>query len=371
MSIRGGRAAFAASAVLAMVFGLTGPAQADSIRDREWHLAALKIDEVHDITRGAGVTVAVIDTGVDAGHRDLAGAVMPGIDLLPDPIGDGRDDLDGHGTAMAGLIAARGHGDDDGVLGVAPAAKVLPIRTGIGGYGSSSYMTEAVAFAKRRGARVVNMSFGTSDDTPLREAVRAAQAADMVLVSSSGNKGAIGDDYPAKYPEVLAVGAVDDRGRIGKISVTGSHVDLTAPGVDIVSPGVFGSGYRVASGTSDATAIVSGAAALIRAKYPDLTAAEVVHRLTATATDAGAPGRDDAYGYGRLNLLKALTADVPALAPSAPAAGPGATAGPAVADSDPAPRRTSPLVIGGVAIGLVLLLGGGVIALLLRRQRTP
>ncbi|MEV4707918.1 type VII secretion-associated serine protease mycosin [Actinoplanes sp. NPDC049316] len=366
------RALVGGSAALALLFGSAGPARADSVRDREWHLTALKVEQVHRVTRGAGVTVAVIDTGVDASHRDLAGAVLPGIDLLPDPIGDGRDDVDGHGTSMAGLIAARGHGSGDGVLGIAPAAKILPIRAGIGGYATSGYMTEAIAFAKKKGAGVVNMSFGTTDDAPLREAVHAAREADMVLVASAGNKGAAGENYPGMYPEVLAVGATDERGNIGTISVTGPHVDLTAPGVDIAGIDIHGSGYHVASGTSDATAIVSGAAALIRAKYPELSAAEVVHRLTATATDAGKPGRDDTYGYGRLNLLKALTADVPAAAPS-PSAGSSADAAPPrAADADAEPRRISPLLVGGVAAGGVLLLGGLVIGLMVAlRRRQP
>ncbi|WP_199513835.1 type VII secretion-associated serine protease mycosin [Nucisporomicrobium flavum] len=351
-----------------MLFGSADIARADSVRDREWHLTALKIEQVHRVSRGAGVTVAVIDTGVDAGHRDLAGAVRPGIDLLPDPIGDGRDDLDGHGTSMAGLIAARGHGSGDGILGIAPAAKVLPIRAGIGGYATSAYLTKAIAFAKKNGARVVNMSFGTADDTPLREAVRAAQAADMVLIASAGNKGSVGDNYPGMYPEVLAVGATDERGNIGRISVTGPHVDLTAPGVDIATIGIHGSRYGISSGTSDATAIVSGAAALVRAKYPELSAAEVVHRLTATATDAGEPGRDDTYGYGRLNLLKALTADVPAAAPSVSAGG-RVDAAPRAPDSDAETRRVSPLLVGGLAVAGVLLLGGLVVGLLVLLRR--
>lgn len=352
----------------AALVGLTAvPAAADPIRDRQWYLTALQVSRAHGLTEGRGVTVAVIDTGVDAGHRDLAGAVMPGLDVYPNAKGDGREDLAGHGTEMAGIIAARGHSTSDGVLGIAPAAKILPIRAPIDGYASSGYMREAVAFAKKQGADVINMSFGTSDDVPLREAVRAAQAADIVLVAASGNKGAPGDDYPGKYPEVLTVGATDRNGKVAELSVTGSQVDLTAPGVDIATTGIYGSGYQQGSGTSQATAVVSGAAALIRAKFPDLSAAEVAHRLTATATDAGAPGRDDSYGYGRLDLVKALTAAVPPLAASSPSTE-GKQAPAREAEAEPA-KRVSPLLFAGGAAIVVLLIGGLVVGLMLRRRR--
>ena len=365
------RTAAAAAAMSALLASTPAAAIADSVRDRQWHLSALKLDQVHEVTRGKGVTVALIDTGVKAQHRDLTGAIEPGIDVFPEASGDGRKDSDGHGTQMAGIIAARGHDQTSGVLGIAPAAKVLPIRAPIQGYASVGYMREAIAFAKERGAGVINMSFGGSDDAPLRDAIRSAQAADIVLVAASGNRGAVGENFPGKYLEVLTVGATDRSGEIADLSVTGPQVDLTAPGVDIATTGIYGSGYYSGSGTSEATAVVSGAAALVRAKYPDLSAAEVVHRLTATATDAGKPGRDDTYGHGRLNLLKALTADVP---PAAPAASVGASAGvvpPAAADSEVAPRRTSSLVVAGVAAFGVLVVGGLVVGLmvLVRRRR--
>ncbi|MFI7597470.1 type VII secretion-associated serine protease mycosin [Actinoplanes sp. NPDC049681] len=364
---RAGRIAGFLLAAAGLVGSTATPAAADSIRDRQWYLKALEVSRAHGLSEGRGVTVAVIDTGVDVRHRDLAGAVLPGLDVYPNAKGDGREDLAGHGTEMAGIIAARGHSTSDGVLGIAPAAKILPIRAPIDGYASSGYMREAVAFAKKRGAGVINMSFGTSDDVPLRDAIRAAQAADIVLVAASGNKDAAGDDYPGKYPEVLTVGATDRNGKVAEFSVTGSQVDITAPGVDIATTGIYESGYQLGSGTSQAAALVSGAAALMRAKYPDLSAAEVVHRLTATATDAGAPGRDDSYGYGRLNLLKALTADVPPLATASPSTDRHpAPAKPAAAEQT---RRTSPLVFAAGAAVVVLLIGGLVVGLMLRRQR--
>lgn len=160
------------------------------------------------------------------------------------------------------------------------------------------------------------------------------------------------------------MGATDRTGNVAGFSETGPQVDLTAPGADIVSTGIYESGYHEGSGTSEATAVVSGAAALIRAKFPQLSAVEVVHRLTATATDAGAPGRDDSYGYGRLNLLKALTADVPPLPEASPS-----TVGKQTDEAGSEPvKRVSPLVFAGGAAVVVLLIGGLVVGLMLKRR---
>ncbi|UQU63434.1 type VII secretion-associated serine protease mycosin [Couchioplanes caeruleus] len=359
------------AAVLCLIGSSAAPAAADPVRDRQWYLSALKVSEVHKTTRGAGVTIALIDSGVDAKHRDLAAAVVRGKDFVNGK-GDGRTDLNGHGTAMAGIIAGRGHGEGSGILGIAPAAKILPLSTTSDFFANSDEVRNALDFAADHGARVINMSFGSGDDVTLHDAIRAAQARDIVLVASSGNKGDADEGYPGKYPEVLTVGAVGRDGGIADLSVTGPQVDLTAPGVDIATTSIYKQGYSSGSGTSQATAIVSGAAALVRAKYPDLSAAEVVHRLTATATDAGKPGRDDTYGYGRLDLLKALTADVPAAAPAVSAGASDDGASLRASDSGPGPRRVSPLLVGGLAIAGVLLIGGLVVGLLVvvRRRRS-
>ncbi|MFI5933104.1 type VII secretion-associated serine protease mycosin [Actinoplanes sp. NPDC051494] len=343
-------------------------AYADSIRDAQWHLDALAADRVHKISRGAGVTVALIDTGVSTDSPDLSDAVAAGTDLLPDPIGDGRDDINGHGTQMAGIIAGRGHGGGRGVLGIAPEAKILPIRSPINAITTHDYVTQAVIFAKQHGANVINMSFGGMDDTVLHNAIRDAKAADIVVVASSGNLDGPRGDYPGKYPEVLTVGASNQDGGIADFSQTGPQVDVVAPGVDIVTTGISGSGYYEGSGTSEATAVVSGAVALVRARFPELSADEVVHRITATARDAGKPGRDDEYGYGRLDVLRALTADVPAAAPSSASSSPD-TSPPNGLGQQAGTERTSPLLVAGVAAGGVLLVGGLLVAFLVGRGR--
>jgi len=368
-----GRALAGAVTALALVGATAVPAAADTARDRQWYLTDLNIAEVHQVTRGKGATVALIDTGVDAKHRDLRGAVLPGRSTLNNRWADstGREDQDGHGTNMAGIIVGRGHGPGAGVLGIAPAAKILPISAPINSLSSSTFMTKAIDFAIAQHTGVINMSFGSSGDETMHAAIRKAQAADIVLVGASGNRGSPGD-YPGKYPEVLTVGAYGRNHKIASFSIAGPQVDLAAPGDQIVTTSHGPTDYDIGNGTSEAAAVVSGAAALIRAKYPEMSAAEVVHRLTATADDAGSAGRDDTYGYGRLNIVKALTADVtPLPAASAPANDPAAAApSPTSAfDTSDLPKSASPILLAVVLAGLVLFAGAIVVAAILWRRR--
>jgi type VII secretion-associated serine protease mycosin len=371
-----GRALIGALTALVLVGVTAVPAAADTARNRQWYLTDLNIAKVHQVTRGEGSIVALIDTGVDAKHRDLTGAVLPGRTTLDNRWVDGTasEDHDGHGTNMAGIIAGRGHGSGDGVLGIAPAAKILPIGAPINGLGSSTFMTVAVDFAIVQHAGVINMSFGRLDDETMHDAIRKAQAADIVLVTASGNRGDPGD-YPGKYPEVLTVGAYGQNHEIASFSIIGPQVDLAAPGDQIVTTSHGPTDYDIGNGTSEAAAMVSGAAALIRAKYPRMSAAEVVHRLTATAEDTGPPGRDDTYGYGRLDIVQALTADVaPLPAASAPAAAANDTAAAAPSptsalDTSDLPKAASPLLLAVILAGIVLFVGAIVIAAIYWRRR--
>ncbi|MFC6023027.1 type VII secretion-associated serine protease mycosin [Plantactinospora solaniradicis] len=375
--------AAAACAVLAVVVGAP-PAFADAERNRQWHLRALNVAEAHRITQGAGVVVAVIDTGVRASHRDLVGNVLPGVDLTGEG-GNGQQDAHGHGTSMAGLIAAHGHGpgNADGALGIAPKAKILPIRDAKSEVGNAENLPTAIDQAVQRGAKVISLSLSSGAFDRLRESVDKALAADVVLVAAVGNRP--GDrfvGYPASYPGVLAVGASGRDGKLAPVSVTGAAVGIVAPGEDIATTSRTGD-YKSATGTSDSTAIVAGAAALVRAKYPDLSATEVVHRLTATATDEGAPGRDPEYGYGVLNLVEALTADVkpaesqPSPDSSSPSAEDPSEPAAAPPDTGESPGITlSPAayVVGGLCLLLVLAGVGALVWLLVRsgrRRRGP
>ncbi|WP_432835162.1 S8 family serine peptidase [Dactylosporangium sp. CA-092794] len=307
-------------ALLATIAASAFPATAyaDAVRDQQWHLEFLHIAEAQRISQGEGVLVAVADSGVDAQAPELASAVVPGKDFGGGS-SDGRNDTVGHGTAMAGLIAGRGRGADDGVLGIAPKATILPIQVAkyldLGGYPKD--LAAGIDYAVSRGAKVICISLGTSEADEVKMAIKKAFAADVVIVAAAGNKPAVGSvDFPARMPGVVAVGAVDRHGERASVSVAGPEMVLTAPGVDMVTTDVGGKTH-VGTGTSDANAVVAGVVALVRAKYPALSAAEVVRRLTLTAQDKGEPGRDPVYGFGIVDPVKALTAEVPPLPSSA------------------------------------------------------
>jgi type VII secretion-associated serine protease mycosin len=364
--------AMAASLLAAIAtFSVGSPAMADQIRSGQWHLSALDIPGAQKISQGEGITVAVIDTGIKADHPDLTGNVLPGADVVAGGNGNGWGDIDGHGTGMAGLIAAHGHGAGgaDGALGVAPKAKILPIRiaTTEAGSGDSVAMANAVDEAVKRGAKIISISQHTTADKAY-DAVQRALKANVIVVAAVGNRPQhefIGD--PAAWPGVVAVGATGKDGNVADVSTRGKAMVLAAPGADIVSTGVRGTGYRVGTGTSGSTAIVSGVAALVWSKYPNLTSTQVVDQLIATATDKGATGRDEEYGYGVVNPVKALS--------TTPKVGSAS----AVASGNKLPPRTTPKAKESEGnAGLYVAIGGGVLALaaivgvvlLLRRRRT-
>ncbi|MFC7548259.1 type VII secretion-associated serine protease mycosin [Plantactinospora sp. GCM10030261] len=375
-----GRRLIAALCASALIVLPAAPARADRIRDDQWHLRYLRVAEAHRISTGAGVTVAVIDTGVDP-HPDLRDNVLPGRETFPGGTGDGRQDADGHGTGMAGLIAAHGRGPGTGALGVAPGAKVLSLRyTEAAGEETtdSKAVATSINIAALRVTEVICMPFGGGSSVEEIRALDTAIKADAVVVAAAGNRpNSTSVGFPASYEGVVAVGASDRNGNRASISVTGPQLALVAPGVDIYSTSRDGR-YRRGTGTSDATAIVAGAAALVRSRFPDLSAAEVVHRLTATATDRGLPGRDPEYGYGELNLLAALTADVPPLAPSGsadptPDANSPTAGSPSVAAREPR-RDTGERVLTGIVVSVAALLSVAVALVLFvprLRRRSP
>ncbi|MFG1881804.1 type VII secretion-associated serine protease mycosin [Micromonospora sp. NPDC049102] len=338
--------------------------ESDRIRGDQWHLTFLEAAEAHSISRGRGVIVAIPDTGIEP-HPDLQENLLTGTDIIIE--GNGQRDDTGHGTGMAGLVAAHGLSNNTGALGIAPEAEILPIRTSrTDEDGDSDNLAAGIDFAVSEGAKIISISSIAGPNSRLGSAVAAAIQADVVIVAGVGNKPrdtVVG--YPAAYPGVVAVGGVDQQGNVASLSVTGPEVDVVAPAVDIYSTSINGK-YRKGTGTSDATAIVAGAAALIRSKYPYLPAQEVAHRLTATALDKGPPGRDDEYGYGVIDLVAALTADVPPLgfeSVSAPADGGSTTAaGARPGEDDGATAR------GLATLGVIVAIGSGW-ALVARRRR--
>jgi type VII secretion-associated serine protease mycosin len=381
------RSLSAAAATLALTAAASlfaSPAYADSIRDRQWYLQSLRIAEAHSISSGSGVTVAVVDTGSYA-HPDLKNNLLDGVDETEKTNGNGQNDTVGHGTEIAALIAAHGRGSN-GVQGIAPSAKILPARvmeTAASASGSTVAIADGISWASGHGAKVINVSIGAGPAFALESAVTAALDNDVVVVAAAGNTStATVIGFPAGFDGVLAVGATGRDGKHAPGSLIDAQIQICAPGVDIVSAQPKDK-YSIADGTSSATAIVSGAAALVRAKFPQLSAEDVVKRLTSTADDIGPPGRDNECGFGRLNIVKALTADLPAntgtaasaspsSAPSSSSVGsgyldPAATTAPAQAETEPASSST-PLVLGGVLVGLIVA-GGLVAATVIRRRR--
>ncbi|MFE7545243.1 S8 family peptidase [Streptomyces platensis] len=302
----------------ALLFGTAPVASADQIRKDQWPLTVFGVDDIWKVSTGKGVTVAVIDAPVDGSHPDLKGSVLPGKSFFAG--GGTADRPDGkveHGTAMASLIAGHGHGPggSDGVMGLAPDAKILPVGIDLGDK-EESY-AEPLRYAVDHGAKVVNMSFEDFGDTSPAEkaSVDYARKHDVLVVAASGNSGSSMPRLPSAVPGVLAVGAMDIDLKVWKFSNYGSHIKLLAPGLHIRSAGVE-TPYRLANGTSDSTAYVSAAAALLRSKFPDLTAGQIANRLVKTAilpdSMKGKKLPDSHYGYGIVNPWQALIKKMPA-----------------------------------------------------------
>jgi type VII secretion-associated serine protease mycosin len=305
------------------------PAGSAVIPDVPWPQQRYDLGALSQISDGAGVIVAVVDSGVSAAHPQLARAVRTGYDLL-DSGGDGTEDCAGHGTAVASIIAARPD-PGAGLRGLAPAVGILPVRVSdrvdetVAADGGVSELAAGIRAAVRSRPKpaVINLSISTTrNSATLRAAVRAALDADIVVVAAAGNRHASGNPapYPAGYPGVVGVGAIGPDGLRVASSQTGAHVDLVAPGDGVVAAAPS-RGHQAYQGTSFAAAFVTATAALIRARWPQLGQAEVVQRLLATADPAAGAQRSPEYGYGVLNPMRALTEVVlpaPALATSAP-----------------------------------------------------
>lgn len=374
-----------------VAIGWSGGASAETVQQRQWHLGYLKIADAQRITTGRGVTVAVIDSGVDAGHPDLSGQVRSGTCASnPGPGSDQRptEDFNGHGTQMAGLIVAKGGA---GALGIAPNANVMPIcvdDTGAYQEVGEQEVAQGIRYATDHGATVINVSLGgpRSPSTVLEQAVGYALTHDVVVVAAAGNvsQGDTAVADVARIPGVVAVTGVGPGGSFWSGSVQGPQVAVAGPAVGITSTDSTEKTdspntdkYVTASGTSGASAIVSGVVALIRSKYPHLDAINVINRLVRTADDNGPPGRDPQYGFGVVDPVRALTAAVPSTsvnplgAPSSPV--PTSPSSTITEPSAPAAHRGGSsgwlvaVVIGLVAAGAVV---GAVLVARMRGGKT-
>jgi type VII secretion-associated serine protease mycosin len=305
---------------LLLALGTAVPANADATRDQQWSLAFLKAADLAKVGQGEGVTVAVVDTGVDANHPDLKGSVLKGIDKSRSPDGTTTDRV-GHGTIVASLIAGHGHGagNRDGVIGIAPKAKILPIRVGNQlGIGHPDDLAEGIVAAVDANVKIICVALAGSSSDLLARSVAYAGTKGVLIIAGIGNKPEYDVvNYPAAYPGVLAVAGVDREGQISKVSPTAidevygkGQITLAAPSDDIVAA-IPGGRYNTATGTSNATALTAGVAAVIAGKYPQATQAELLRRLRDSAVDRGAPGFDNRYGYGVIDPLAALAPTVP------------------------------------------------------------
>ncbi|MEU6376376.1 type VII secretion-associated serine protease mycosin [Streptomyces sp. NPDC046909] len=315
------------SALLAASLALVPPtaAHADGIRAQQWALDAMHTQEAWQTTKGKGVTVAVLDTGVEDDHPDLVGNVLEGKDMVGFGASRGDRSWARHGTAMAGIIAGHGHGyaNADGVMGIAPEAKILPVRViledGDSARGKArntrgNALAEGIRWAADHGADVINLSLGDDSKSahpePAEdEAVQYALKKGAVVVASAGNGGEKGDhiSYPAAYPGVIAATAVDKYGTRASFSTRRWYATVAAPGYKVVIADPDHKYYE-GWGTSAAAAFVSGAVALVKSAHPDLTPAQIKKLLEDTARDAPVGGRDDSRGYGFVDPAAAIKA---------------------------------------------------------------
>lgn len=312
------RIVVATSLGLLLVGSVAAPAQAEPTRSTQWHLDAMQAEEMWKASTGKGVTVAVIDSGVDATHPDLQGQVLKGKNLMPKKPGDEWTDFNGHGTGMAGLIAGTGKmNGGNGAFGLAPGAKILPIRFGDADLTGSRQdqadefqkpISEAIHFAADHGAKVINISQGVIHGSPeLTSAVKYALDKGSLIFASVGNVGDTDVEFPAATPGVVGVGAIGKDAKKIDGSQHGPLVDLAGPGQDIVGPCTSKTRLCKSTGTSDATALASASAALIWSKHPEWTNNQVLRVMLNTAggpTDGAK--RNDFIGYGAVRPRIAL-----------------------------------------------------------------
>jgi len=394
---RGLRSVAAAGVVVAAVsFFLLlapgAPARADVARSSEqWVLSALNLAPAWQKTQGSGVTVAVIDSGVLPSVPDLSGSVTAGPNFSGVSTPPSNPNWGVHGTWMASLVAGHGHGPDAGILGSAPAARVLSIRviTDSADPNYAKYQAEsaavgqaeladAITYAVQHGAGVISLSLGYSlQSLPVRSALQLAYDHNVVVVASAGNSGAGTSSapysFPADYPGVLSVAAVNSSDQVASFSSANLSVQVAAPGKWVPAEGRDG-GYWYVSGTSPACALTAGVAALIKSAYPRLTDPQVISAITSSTWPRTRPrgGWDAQIGFGVVNAAAAVAAAGKLAGAGPPAAGLTAVShfggGPAAVPPVPVAPRGPVALIGYALLGLACL---SLIAFAASRLLTP
>lgn len=300
---------------------LDSPVQALGDPVRQWGLDAIGAPLTWSRTTGASVVVAILDTGVDGAHEDLAGHVLPGRDMTTRAVLPADTDPNGHGTHLAGIVGAIADNERGG-SGTAPGVAILPVRVlDASGAGFSSQVAAGIVWAADNGADIINLSLGG----PVRsnaqaEAIAYAVSKGVLVVAAAGNDHTTdAAQYPAALPDVVAVGAVTPSNVPASFSTRGDYLDLAAPGTMITST-VPGNEYAAYSGTSMAAPFVAGVAALLEGLRP-MTPAELTALLQSTAVDVAEPGMDTATGAGLVSASNAVSALVgPLIAATPPAA---------------------------------------------------
>jgi subtilisin family serine protease len=370
-------------------------APADGIRaNQQWVLDMLHAGAAWSVTRGAGVTVAVIDSGVNPYVSDLSGSVTTGPDYTGVSTSPSSSEWGVHGTWMASLIAGHGHaGGFSGIVGVAPAARILSIRAipdrADPHYGTYEHeretviqqsLADGIRYAVTHGAKVISMSIGyNSPSGTVRAELQDAYHHGVVVLASAGNSGGPGsgrrhdgapESFPASYPGVISVGAVNPSAAVATFSSDNLSVQVAAPGVRVPAQGRDGQYWEV-SGTSPACALVAGVAALIKSKYPGLAPDLVASAMTSTASDRPAGGYDSQVGFGIVDAAAALTragqlaGDRPAVTGIKAAA----RYHGALPPEPVGPRGTGRLVVFSLlALTSLMLIAGGVTGLVVLRR---
>ncbi|MEV5121627.1 S8 family serine peptidase [Streptomyces decoyicus] len=377
------RATVGAALTGALLITASGTASADQTRKDLWPLEAFGAEQLWKDATGKGVTVAVLDGGFRETHQDLKGQFLPGPDFGKATQEEGAKNLKpgenilDHGTGMAAIIAGHGHGPggSEGVKGLAPEAKILPVpeykNTGL-----------ATRWAADHGADVINMSYTEGRSADTCESIHYAISKGAVVVAGIGNEAATEKNYPVGCPGVIGVGAVDEYGKSAEFNNYNSDMDLLAPGVKIpAATGKSDSSYHTENGSSGATAYVSAAAALLKEKHPDLTPGQIANRLVKTAglpkDQKGVKLPDEHYGYGFIQPGPALRKDIPAGSEEGPLPMPkGKASSQLVAgapDADPPmggkETMNRVLLYGGIGIGVLVVVGAVVAIVLVSRRR--
>ena len=375
-AVRQSRGEFAVSAV------------ADDIRDnQQWVLGMLNAAAAWQVTRGSGVTVAVIDSGVNPNVSDLAGSVITGPDYTGVTTSLASRQWGVHGTWMASLIAGHGHaGGLSGVTGIAPESRILSIRV-IPDRGDPHYsryerepetviqqsLANGISYAVTHGAQVISMSIGYSAPSgAVRAELQQAYDRGVVVIASAGNSGGPSgrdgeapESFPANYPGVISVGAVDQAGAVAGFSSDNLSVQVAAPGVRVPAQGRDGQ-YWLVSGTSPACALVAGVAALIKSRYPGLAPDLVASALTSTTTGRPAGGYDSQVGFGIVDAAAALAkaGKLAGIRPVRSGLGAGAKYHGVLPPEPVAPRGSGQLILFAVLALTSLMLAAGAATLL-------